>query len=57
MKKKKCCEYDYCGPYYKNITIVNDINESSWVMSQFGASIMAMNYAPRVVNYAPKEHS
>jgi hypothetical protein len=40
--------YVSCGLYYKNMTIVNDA--SSWSIT------LVMNYALRVVNYAPREH-
>ena len=40
----------------QNITIVNDISRVTSVMPQSGAPLMVIYYAPRVINYTPREH-
>ncbi len=44
------------GLYYKNIAIVHDNTSQQWVKPQFGASLTVIYYAPRVINYALREH-
>jgi hypothetical protein len=50
------------GLYYKNIMIVNDTSRVIRIMLQLRASLVIIPMtrgvinAPRVINYAPKEH-
>ncbi len=45
-KKMKCCEYNSCGLYYKNITIVNDTTRVVKMMPQFGTSFTIIILRP-----------
>ncbi len=45
-----------CGPYYKTITMMNDaFSVASVSDATIGESLMLINYAPRVINYAARE--
>ncbi len=45
------------GLHYKILQLYLTPKSCQWVMPQFGASVIVINYAPRANNYAPRANN